>query len=368
MLGAGQSIETFWTIYAVHHKADVYEMLESLRIGNLKVDTSRPPPSPSASNDPYANDPKRSPLLSVLTHKPFNAESPKELSVEHLVTPNELHFVRNHLPVPHVDVATYELELVNEFTGKRVTLSYDELVHTAASCTVPVTLQCSGNRRKQMSAHEKVQGLMWDVNAISTARWTGVRLRDVLLKYGVLTSDDEARVKHVRFEGLDSDPTGSIYETSIPKEKAMSANGDVLLAYQMNGTALRPDQGYPVRVVVPGVVGARSVKWLKRVVLSGEQSKSHWQLNDYKVFPPGIKELKGVNIPEYEPINEPPVQSAICEPVDGAAIERHEGSFRVKGYAFSGGGRSINRVLVSLDDGNTWVEATLTKFDQPLYK
>lgn len=134
--------------------------------------------------DPFANDPKRHPSLTVLTQKPFNAEAPKQQSAANLVTPNELFFVRNHLPVPQVDVDKFRLEIVNE-DGRSVPLSLHELKSLKLpEYTIPVTLQCSGNKRKFMHEVAPVQGLMWDVNGISTAQWTGIKLRDLLKHLG----------------------------------------------------------------------------------------------------------------------------------------------------------------------------------------
>lgn len=199
-MAAGSSAEPFWSIYTIHQNPDVYAILESYRIGNLKQDADKS--SSSSSNDPFRNDPKRHPLLKVLTQKPFNAETPKSFSVESFLTPNELHFVRNHLPVPTIDPETFRLEIVNEITGETKVLKLDDLksgkyrVHK-----FPVTLQCSGNRRKLMHDPQRpVQGLMWDVNAISTAEWTGIHLRDLLADLGVNFNDP--RIKHIQFEGI----------------------------------------------------------------------------------------------------------------------------------------------------------------------
>lgn len=275
LAGAGTSIEPFWKIYAVHHSAETYEILESYRIGNLKQENKKP-----ADNDPFGRDPDRSPLLTVLTRKPFNAETPKELSVENIITPNEFHFKRNHLPVPHVDLNNFELEIVDDVNKITHKFKLDDLKTKYKTHTIPVTIQCSGNRRKAMNDYEQVQGLMWDVNAISTAEWTGVKLVDLLADCEI--NFDDERIKHVQFEGLDTDPVGACYAASIPKEKALDKNGDVLIAFQMNGKDIPLDHGFPLRVVVPGVVGARSVKWLNKVIVSNEESKSHWQKNDYK--------------------------------------------------------------------------------------
>ena len=188
-------------------------------------------------------------------------------------------------------------------------------------------------------------------------------LRDVLLAAGV---SDVSDVSHVHFEGLDSDPAGEKYGASIPIEIAMDPNRDVLLAYEMNGEPLPKDHGYPIRVVVPGVVGARNVKWLKSIKLSKDESPSHWQQNDYKGFGPSedwdtADFKKAVSIQDY------PIQSAILQPQDGDTISDSE-EITVKGYAWSGGGRGIIRVDVSVDGGKTWQKADLQQAKQHLYK
>lgn len=86
-----------------------------------------------------------------------------------------------------------------------------------------------------------------------------------------------------QFEGLDEDPTSTKYSASITLAKAMDPRGDVILAYEMNGVPISRDHGYPVRVIVPGVVGARNVKWLGKILISAKESDSHWQQDDYKV-------------------------------------------------------------------------------------
>jgi sulfite oxidase len=276
-MGAGSSAEPFWSIYTVHQNPEVYEILESYRIGNLKADNTKP----AVVNDAYQNEPKRHPLLKVLTQKPFNAESPKAFSAENFITPNELHFKRNHMPVPIIDVSEFELEVENQITGKKTTFKLDNIKKQFKTHKIPVTIQCSGNKRRFMNEFGQVSGLMWDVNAISNAEWTGIKLRDLLIYCGVDLED--ARIKHIQFEGLDKDPSGSPYGVSIPKEKVLNEFGDVLIAFKMNDEDIPPDHGFPLRVVVPGIVGARSVKWLNRIVVGSEESQSHWQKNDYKV-------------------------------------------------------------------------------------
>jgi sulfite oxidase len=210
----------------------------------------------------------------------------------------------------------------------------------------------------------EIKGLAWEGAAIGTATWGGVLLRDVLLEAGIDPNDPN--IKHIRFEGYDEDITGSTYGASIPLSKAMDPRGDVILAYEMNGEELTRDHGYPLRVIVPGVAACRSVKWLKKIEASKEESESFWQQSDYKTFSPNV-DWDNVDWSSSPAIQNMPVTSSITYPAPGAVIERDgddELTVKVKGYAWSGGGNGIIRVDISVDDGHTWQDATLKKVDQ----
>lgn len=167
-----------------------------------------------------------------------------------------------------------------------------------------------------------------------------------------------------QFEGLDTDPTSNCYAASIPLSKAMDPRGDVILAYEMNGEPLTRDHGFPCRVIVPGVVGARNVKWLGRIVVSKIESNSHWQQNDYKGFSPST-DWDTVDFSKSPAIQNMPVTSAICSPQAGDSIKVNEnGCITVKGYAWSGGGNQIVRVDVTTDQGKTWHVADLETCDK----
>ncbi|XP_040839871.1 sulfite oxidase, mitochondrial [Ochotona curzoniae] len=350
MLAAGGPLEPFWALYAAHNQPHVRELLAQYKIGEL--DPKDNTPSTLDTSDPYANDPVRHPALKVNSQRPFNAEPPPELLAENYITPNSIFFTRNHLPVPNVDPDTYRLHVVGAPGSDSLSLSLDDL-RKFPKHEVTVTLQCAGNRRSEMSQVKEVKGLEWRTGAISTARWAGARLCDVLLQAGHQRGDTET---HVCFEGLDSDPTGTAYGASIPLARALDPDADVLLAYEMNGQPLPRDHGFPVRVVVPGVVGARQVKWLGRVSVEPQESPSHWQRRDYKGFSPSV-DWDTVDFDSAPSIQELPVQSAITEPLDGETIQ--SGEVTVKGYAWSGGGRAVIRVDVSLDGGLTWQAAEL---------
>ncbi|XP_074603734.1 sulfite oxidase-like [Brevipalpus obovatus] len=356
LLGAGGDIEPFWNLYAVHKSDQVFGMLESYRIGNLR-------PEDVALNDqsevadPYAGDPVRPSYFSVRSAKPFNAEPPLNILVDSWITPNEFFYIRNHLPVPEIDPTEYELEIEGFNAEKSFNLSLNDLKTKFPKYSITAAIQCAGNRRSEMTKVKEVKGLFWGGAAISNAQWSGARLCDVLRFLGIDLNDP--RIKHVQFEGSDTDATGNPYGASIPVDLALDERNQVLLAYEMNGVDIPKDHGYPVRLVAPGIVGARNVKWLSKIILSDEESHSFWQRRDYKGFSPNV-DWSNVDFDSAPSIQELPVQSAICDPLDGAIVQPGpDGTITVRGYAWSGAGRKIVRVDVSPDGGSTWLTADL---------
>ncbi|XP_030229855.1 sulfite oxidase, mitochondrial [Gadus morhua] len=368
LLAAGGALEPFWALYAVHSQDHVLDILSEYKVGELDPEDQARQRAVEPS-DPYSGDPQRHPVLRVNSAKPFNGEPPPELLGDSYITPSAIFFKRNHLPVPRVDPASYRLRV--EGLPRPLSLSLADLKSRFPKHTVTATLQCAGNRRSEMNAVKQVKGLNWGIAAISNATWSGALLRDVLREGGwgpeaaaAAAAAAGRGARHVQFEGLDADASGTTYGASIPLNKALSEEGDVLLAYQMNGEDLPADHGYPLRVVVPGTVGARNVKWLGKVIVSREESASHWQQNDYKGFSPGT-DWDTVDFKSAPAIQELPVQSAITQPADGAVLERDaDGEVTVRGYAWSGGGREVVRVDVSLDGGKTWQVARLREGEE----
>ncbi|BFZ13812.1 hypothetical protein BsWGS_16851 [Bradybaena similaris] len=361
LMASGKSIEPFWSVYSVHKTQDIYEILESHRIGNItdvavqktKVDET----------DPFKNEPQRSPLLIPSSEKPYNAEPPQEMLVDNFVTPSHLFFIRNHLPVPCVNIKEYTLDL--QLPSSSASLTFEDLQTKFKKCSVTAVTQCAGNRRSEMVKIKPVKGLNWGIAAISNGKWSGVVLDELLKFHGV--DIENVRAKYIVFEGLDKQEDGTPYGASIPLELAKMFKNDIIIAYEMNGAEIPRDHGYPVRAIVPGVVGARQVKWLKKIYFSAEESTSHWQRNDYKGFNSSV-DWHNVNFDKSVSISQLPVTSAICEPVEGAEIEEGASEVTLKGYAWSGGGRGIIRVDVSADGGKTWHEARLKPNGQTQYK
>jgi sulfite oxidase len=368
LLAAGGPVDAFWSVYAQHRHAHVYELLEKHRIGNLAeadVAAARAKEAAAtasgASSDPYGREPLRHPALIPRSAKPFNAEPPAQLLADSYITPTELFFVRNHLPVPDIDPATYALEISGPGIpeGAPVRLSLHDLQTKFPQHTVVTALQCAGNRRQAMTDSKATRGLGWGVAAMANAEWRGPLMRDVLLYAGLREEDVGRGLNHLQFEGLDRDPVAStVYAASIPADKGFDPRGEAILALELNGAPITRDHGYPVRAVVPGIVGARQVKWLGKIVASAQESDSLWQVKDYKAFPPTM-DWDTVDFMSMPAIQDMPVASAICEPAEGTALLPGARQVSVKGWAWSGGGRAITRVDVSADGGKTWVVADI---------
>ena len=361
---AGGSIDPYWDIFSIHKTNGAAELLEEYYIGDVDerdLDGEGKVRVEGGVDDPFKGDPRRDEGLVVLSSRPFNAENGEE-GLREWRTGSAVFYVRNHMWVPEIKPEEHKL-VVEMPDGEEKAYSLEDLKAKFKETTITATLQCSGNRRRHMSENARAAaGLQWGVGAISNAVWTGVRLRDVLADAGLDVDELPEDAKHAQFVGAEA------YGSSIPIEAAVDKRGDVLLAYGMNGEPLPPDHGAPLRALVPGTVAARSVKWLKKVVVSEDESTSQWQRRDYKCFGPNVK-----GNPEWDEapaIQEMPVQSAITGLREVSRNSESGGSLLqgletdkdwmvVEGYAWSGGGRKITRVDVSADDGKSWQQAHL---------
>jgi DMSO/TMAO reductase YedYZ molybdopterin-dependent catalytic subunit/glyoxylase-like metal-dependent hydrolase (beta-lactamase superfamily II) len=293
----------------------------------------------------------KDPGLVVWSEQPLNVETPVDLLHDSVITPNHLFFVRSHGSIPEVDPAEYRLN-VRGLVSEPLTLSLEDLRQRFEHVTLDAVLSCAGNRRSELAAIAPIPGQApWGPGATGNATWAGVRLRDVLQAAGL-----ETGASHLAFTGLDRcTEEGEVipFGGSIPLTKALAP--EVLLADEMNDSPLPPAHGYPLRVLVPGYIGARSVKWLATITVQSQPSTNYFQARTYRLYP---SRIRSEATPEHGfSLGETPVNSVVCQPTEGAVVTGPR--VLARGYAITGGTREIERVEVSLDNGATFVTATL---------
>eukprot|EP00611_Tribonema_gayanum_P025862 TRINITY_DN6004_c0_g2_i3.p2 TRINITY_DN6004_c0_g2~~TRINITY_DN6004_c0_g2_i3.p2 ORF type:complete len:863 (-),score=363.94 TRINITY_DN6004_c0_g2_i3:318-2906(-) len=315
--------------------------------------------------------PRHPELVRLTGRHPFNVEPPVDRLYDHgFITPASLHYVRNHGAVPCLSADAHVLR-VGGAVATPLELTMEWLRGGALpEVTLPVTLVCAGNRRKEENMVRQGLGFSWGPAAVSTAMWTGVWLRDVLAHAGIKEHAEGAH--HVCMTGADKLPNG-YYGTSIRREVAMDPAADVLLAYKMNGHELTPDHGYPLRVIIPGYIGGRMIKWLTDITVGEAESDSHYHYFDNRVLPPQVDAERALAEgwwykPQYI-INELNINSAIVYPRHDEVIPLAgpgaKSEYTMSGYAYAGGGLAITRVEVSFDEGATWELAELIVPEKP---
>ena len=284
---------------------------------------------------------------------PYNAEPPAAVLASNDITPVDAFYARNHGPIPDIAPRQWRLT-VGGCVDRPLTLTLDQLTTDFDQHSVVATLACAGNRRAELLAVRPIPGKEpWAHGAISTAQWRGVRLADVLAAAGVHLEEGF----HVAFEAVDVAEEArpvQAYGSSIPLSKAMSQ--EVLLAWQMNSEPLPRAHGGPVRVVVPGYVGARSVKWVTVINVQPEPSENYFQALDYRILPPEA-DADAAAPGEGISLSSLPLNCDVLVPTDGDRVP--PGALTIRGYGIAGDGRSVERVDVSLDDGLTWRQADL---------
>jgi sulfite oxidase len=297
----------------------------------------------------------KSEAFTVHQESPFNGGVPATSIPRQQITPTEDFYVRGHGPVPSLDAASHRLH-VRGMVERSLALTLDDLKREFPVRTLEVTLQCAGNRRKELHDNRPMQknALLWEAEAISNATWTGVEMGDILRAAGVAEN-----AAHVAMLGHDlgAAPDGGGFGGSVPIDKALMAG--TLLAWEMNGAPLLPIHGAPLRAIVPGFIAARSVKWLTQLIVQEHPSQNHFQAHDYKTFPRDITE-HNVNWTGGTMLNEHATHAAILWPGEGQTTGT--GKLTVYGYALAAGNAVITSVELSTDGGATWHTAT---FDSP---
>ena len=264
------------------------------------------------------------------------------------ITPIGLHYLLIHYDVPLVDPASFRLEVTGA-VAQPLVLTLDDLRGRPAVESV-ATFECAGNGRALLEPRPVSQP--WLNEAIGTSRWRGVSLAPLLEEAG--PSSDAVDVV---FCGLDRGVEGELeqrYERSLPVSEAMGA--DCVLAYEMNGAALLPQHGFPLRLVVPGWYGMTNVKWLTEVRVVEEPFAGYQVANGYRIRQ--TEEEVGRPVTRMRPrsLMAPPGIPQF-ETRDRIAERGHH---LLEGRAWSGRA-PISRVEVSVDGGSSWEDATLLR-------
>lgn len=263
------------------------------------------------------------------------------------LTPIPRFFVRNHMHEPvELSAESWRLTVGGE-VEKPLTLALTDLKKLEPHSVVN-TLECAGNGR---SLHRpQVPGIQWGKGAVSTAKFSGPRLRDVLQQAGVRSSG-----KHVMLRGLDEVP-GKVppFIRSIPIEKALDS--DTLIATHMNGEPLTKHHGLPARALVPGWVGAASCKWLTEIKILESEFAGNFMNPGYRFPKQPVKPGDSVKPEDTHVLTGLNVKSVISGPLDGSDLK--SGKLTVHGAAWAGEA-NIVKVEVSPDGGLTWNPATL---------
>jgi sulfane dehydrogenase subunit SoxC len=254
-----------------------------------------------------------------------------------VITPSGLHFERHHSGVPDIDPGAHRL-LIHGLVKLPLVFTMDALLRYPMVTRIQF-IECSGNSRPNLNPTPPAASCGAIHGLISCSEWTGVPLAILLAEAGV-----DRGAQWLLAEGADA----AAMSRSIPVAKAMD---DALLALYQNGEHLRPENGYPVRLFLPGYEGNMSVKWLRRIKVTATPTMTKDETSRYTDLLPSGKSLMFTYPME--------VKSVITAPSPGLTM-KGPGLYEISGLAWSGMGK-ITRVEVSADGGRTWGEAALAE-------
>jgi DMSO/TMAO reductase YedYZ molybdopterin-dependent catalytic subunit len=300
---------------------------------------------------PLVQLPQKRPLIG-LTMRPPQLETPFEIFNQGLLTPNDAFFVRYHLAgLPTaIDPVTFRLT-IGGHVGKPRSLSLASLKRDFPRQEIVAVNQCSGNSRGFFDP--RVGGGQLGNGAMGNARWLGVPLKALLDHAGVRQG-----AAQVTFNGLDTPPVDSIPDFVKALDIDHARDGEVMVAWAMNGADLPFLNGYPLRLIVPGYYGTYWIKHLHEINVVDARYDGYWMKTAYRIpdndcncVAPGRKPDK------TKPIGRFNIRSFVTSHKDGDAVRAGE-PVHFRGIAFNGGS-GIARVELSLDNGASWKEARL---------
>ena len=291
----------------------------------------------------------------VLNDKPWNIEARAHL-LDDKVTPNKFMFIRNNGKIPeNIAVDTWTLTIDGESVNQQKTYTLKELQTKFKTYTYQLTLECGGNGRSEFNPPAK--GNQWTVGAVSCAKWTGVRLRDVLQDVSI-KSDAVYIGYHAADTHLSGDPEKEPISRGVPMDKAMQ--DETLIAFQMNGQDIPLAHGFPLRLVCGGWPASASGKWLTRISVRNQVHDGPKMTGtSYRV--PCKPVAPGEKVAEEDMciIESMPVKSLITYPKTGAMLKKGQ-TMNIRGHAWAGE-REVSKMEYSIDFGSTWNLCVLEK-------
>lgn len=309
-------------------------------------------------DQPFANGkrnlaiyPEKRPLI-VLTSRPPQLETPFDVFNENILTPNDAFFVRYHnsgIPTS-IDGDKHRIRIGGNAVGKPFDVSMAELRTQFKPIDYVAVNQCSGNSRGHFTP--RVTGGQYSHGAMGNARWLGVPLKDLLAR-----AEPKNTARQVVFDGLDSAPFGGgDFVKSLDMGHAM--DGEVMVAYQMNGADIPFLNGYPVKLIVPGYFGTYWIKHLSEISVIDNVFEEFWMKPAYRVPDNDCACIEPGTTPSAtRPITRLTVRSFITSLTDGARVSAGQPNI-VRGIAFDAG-QGISEVAFSTDGGDSWRAAKL---------
>lgn len=289
--------------------------------------------------------------LIIHSARPEDVETPPHLLTS-WITPNDLFYVRSHFYTPAIQESEWRLRIDGD-VERPLSLTLNELRQMRTTTGV-VTLECAGNGRAFFQP--PVAGVQWRKGAVGTARWTGVRLLDVLRQAGI-----RAGARHVWLDGADVGiGRAPDFIRNVPIDKAM--HQDTLLAYEMNGQTLPLAHGFPLRAVVPGWEGAYSVKWLTHLRVADREHEGAFVQSSYRYPKRPVMPGTAVAAADTVPLTGLVVKSLITAPAADVVVP--VGRVTIAGFAWAGED-DIRQVDISTDHGRTWAPARLGRDQAP---
>lgn len=323
------------------------DWLRAIGAAGAAAGLTRVPSAPAFAAQAAATPPAgKDPRLLVRSARPPDYETPVEL-LDQWITPNPQFYVRSHMPEPPRALMEQASLAIDGHVTSPLTFTVDEL-RKMPRTTVTVTLECAGNGRAFFEP--SMPGIQWERGAVGNARWTGVRLADLLKRAG-LQEGSRNVLMHGGERPLGTQPP---FIRQLPLAKAV--HPDTIIADEMNGEPLPLAHGFPFRTIVPGWEGAYSVKWLARLQVIAADYDGFWVGTAYRY--PTRPVAPGAAVPPEHmgPLTTLVVKSIITRPLDGAVVA--PGRVAIAGHAWAGE-RDVARVEISTDRGVTWQPARL---------